>query len=120
MAEVNLYQFVVPTLKKGLQTFDHILNKAEQYAVEKGLDANAVYPEARLIDDQKPLTFQVQNATKTVKVTVGRLTGVDSEPWENNEKTFADLHKRIREALDLLETVDPAVVGKRTEAIVEL
>lgn len=120
MSDLSLYEVVVPTLKKGLQTFDHILNKAEQYAVEKGLDANTVFPEARLIDDQKPLTFQVQNATKTVKVTVGRLTGVESEPWENNEKTFADLHKRIREALDLLETVDAAVVATRTTATVEL
>ena len=120
MSDLSLYNFVVPTLKRGLDTFDHILNKAEQYAVEKGLDANVVFPEARLIDDQKPLIFQVQNAAKTIKVAVGRLTGVELEPWETNEKTFADLHKRIREARDLLETLDASLVSSRAPAIVEL
>ncbi|KAH6681216.1 hypothetical protein F5X68DRAFT_263550 [Plectosphaerella plurivora] len=120
MSQPSLYDFVVPTIKNGLKTFEHILNRAESHAVEKGLDANSVYPEARLIDDQKPLIFQVQNATKTVKQTVSRLTGVELEPWENNEKTFADLHKRIHDALELLDTVDPAVVAGRIDAIVEL
>ncbi|KAH7375704.1 hypothetical protein B0T11DRAFT_270819 [Plectosphaerella cucumerina] len=120
MSQPSLYDFVVPTIKNGLKTFDHILNRAERDAVEKGIDANSVYPEARLIDDQKPLTFQVQNATQTVKLTVSRLTGIELEPWENNEKTFADLHKRIHDALELLDTVDPAVVATRVDTIVEL
>jgi hypothetical protein len=55
MSQPSLYDFVVPTIKNGLKTFDHILNRAERDAVEKGIDANSVYPEARLIDDQKPL-----------------------------------------------------------------
>jgi hypothetical protein len=51
---------------------------------------------------------------------VSRLTGIELEPWENNEKTFADLHKRIHDALELLDTVDPAVVATRVDTIVEL
>lgn len=55
MSQPSLYDFVVPTIRHGLKTFEHILSRAESHAVEKGLDANSVFPEARLIDDQKPL-----------------------------------------------------------------
>ena len=113
MATVNIYDVVIPTFEKGLKTFDHILNKAEAFAKDKGLDANATFPQARLIDDQNPLTFQVQNATKTVVVTIGRLTGTELQPFENKEQTLEDLHKRIKDTLGLLKAVDPNTVNAK-------
>jgi hypothetical protein len=86
MSGTTLDDVVVPTFTKGLKTLDHILTKAEECAKEKGIDANAVFPAARLIEDQNPLTFQVQNVTKTVKVTLGRLTGVQSRPFEDKRR----------------------------------
>jgi uncharacterized protein len=120
MASISLYDVVIPTLTKGLVTFDHILTKAEKYANEKGVDANAVFPGARLIEDQHPLTFQVQNATRSIKTTVDRLTGIESEPFENTETTIEDLHKRIHAALKLLKSVEPQVVNARAEETVEV
>ena len=118
MATVSVYDVVILTLTKGLQTFEHILKKAEEYAKEKGQDANAVFPQARLIEDQNPLTFQVQNATKTVALTISRLTGSELHTWENNEKTLEDLHKRISDSLQLLKSVDrKAVDAKANEQV---
>ncbi|WDK22962.1 hypothetical protein CGRA01v4_14253 [Colletotrichum graminicola] len=119
MSSITVYDAVIPLFINGLKTFDHILSKAEEYAKANNIDANT-YPEARLVEDQLPLTFQVQNATKTVKTNVGRLTGVELEPFENKEKTIEDLHKRIEEALDLLSKVDAATVNAKADDQVDL
>lgn len=119
MATVSIYDATIPTFTKGLKTFQHILTKAEEHAKANGVDVNT-YAEARIIEDQLPLTFQVQNATKTVKTNIGRLTGVELEPFENKEKTFADLHARIKETLDLLSKVDAATVNAKASSEVEL
>jgi uncharacterized protein len=120
MASVTLYDAVVPTLTKGLKTFDHILTKAEEHVKAKGLDADAELPQARLVEDQNPLVFQVQNATRTVKVTLDRLTGKESAPYENTEKTLQDLHARINDALGLLEAADADVINGRGAEQVEV
>ncbi|GKT67066.1 helix-turn-helix-domain containing protein type [Colletotrichum tofieldiae] len=119
MSSLTVYDAVIPVFIKGLKTFDHILNKAEEHAKANNVDANT-YPEARLVEDQLPLTFQVQNATKTVKTNIARLTGVELEPFENKEKTIEDLHKRIQEALDLLSKVDAAAVNAKADNEVDL
>lgn len=116
MSSFTLYEVAVPTFTRGLKTLDHILTKAEEYAKEKGIDADAEYIQARLIEDQLPLLFQVQNSTRSVKTYVDHLTGVATEPFENNEKTFAELHARISVALELLKTVQPAVADARGES----
>jgi uncharacterized protein len=116
----TLYDATIPTFVKGLKAFQHILTKAEEFAEEKGLEANSIFPEARLIDDQLPFTFQVQNATRTVLVNLGRLTGVEPTPFENKEKTIQELHKRIRDTLDLLAAVDASQVNSRGEKLVDL
>lgn len=120
MAGTSLYDLIIPTFINGLRTLDHVLTKAEEFAKEKGLDANQVFPEARLIEDQLPLTFQVQNASKAVQVNIGRLTGVEPELFENNEKTIEDLHKRIEKTLDLLKKVKPEDVNSREDALVDV
>ncbi|RFU29835.1 hypothetical protein B7463_g6508, partial [Scytalidium lignicola] len=119
MASVSIYDVIIPTFTKGLKTLDHILTKAEQFAKEKGLDVNTAFFDARIVEDQNPLVFQIQNATKTVKVTLSRL-GIASQAFVDKEKTFADLHSRIQEALNLLQSVDPAVVNARADEEIDL
>lgn len=119
MAGLSLYDTVVPTLVKGLTSFDHVLTQAEKFAKEKGQDADS-FVQARLVEDQLPLAFQVQNATKAVQVAIGRLTGAEPAFFENNEKTIADLHKRIQKTLDELKAVDAAAVNARAGTEVDL
>lgn len=120
MSGLSLYDLVIPTFTKGLKTFDHVLIKAEEYAKKNGIDADAEFPEARLVADQLPLTFQVQNVTKNVATTLSRLTGTEAATFDNKEKTIADLHARIQATLALLEKVDPAVVNSREDAEIDM
>ncbi|KAF7551264.1 hypothetical protein G7Z17_g5118 [Cylindrodendrum hubeiense] len=119
MAGLPLYDAVVPTLIKGLTTFDHVLTKAEEYAKENNKDVNE-FTQARLVEDQLPFAFQVQNASKAAQVAIGRLTGTEPAFFENTEKTFEDLHKRIQKTLEELKAVDPAVVNSRAGEQVDL
>src|SRR3569833_3469366 len=98
MSGITLSDVAIKTFKRSHTTIDRILSKAEAFALQNGLDANAVYPGTRLIDDQNPLVFQVQNATKTVRINVDRLTGTETKPIEETEVTYEDLHARIRAA----------------------
>jgi hypothetical protein len=120
MACISLSQIVIPTFTKGLKTLDHIISRAEQHAKENGLDPNVEYPDARLAEDMRALTFQVQNATTTVRKTLARLTGQEIEAWKDDEQTIADLHKRINLALSLLKSADTKQINDRADDQVEL
>lgn len=110
----------MPIFTNGLKALSHILDQAESFAEENRLDANSIYPEARLVADQLPLVFQIQNATKTIRVNVDRLTGVDSKPFQDTERTFEDLQARIRAAAALLETVDAGIVKPREGMVIDV
>ena len=120
MSESPLYDFAIPIFTNGLNALSHILDQAKSFAEEYHLDTDSIYPEARLVADQLPLVFQIQNATKTIRVNVDRLTGADSKPFEDAEKTFEDLQARIRAAAALLETVDAGTVNPREGMIVDV
>ncbi|KAK3367672.1 helix-turn-helix-domain-containing protein type [Podospora didyma] len=120
MSGISIYDIAIPTFTKGLNALEHILRTAERFAEENGLDANATYPNARLIEDQNPLIFQVQNVTKTIKINIDRLTGVESEPFEDDEQAFNDLYARINATRELLKTVEPGVSNARANVLVDL
>jgi hypothetical protein len=115
-----LSDLVLPTFTKGLNTLNHILTVAEEHAKSHNLDPDVEYPSARLVDDMLPLSFQVQNATKTVRVALARLEGKEDQPWEDNEKTIADLKARVEKALAVIKGVDRGVVDERADELVGL
>jgi hypothetical protein len=55
----------------------------------------------------RPFIFQVQVATDTAKGAAARLAGRDVPSWPDEEKTFADVHGRIRKAIDYLSSFSP-------------
>ncbi|KAK3681814.1 hypothetical protein B0T22DRAFT_472869 [Podospora appendiculata] len=115
MSAITLSELVIPTFTNGLKTLTHILQAAEAHAKANGLDADAEYVGARLIDDMLPLSFQVQNATTNIRKTLNRVTGAEDQPWEDNEKTFAELYKRIDRAQALLSAVDAAKIDAASD-----
>lgn len=117
---MSVYETVVPLFVSGLQTYDHILAQAEEYATEKGLDVDATFFSARLIEDQLPLSFQVQNTSSLAQINVGRLIGEDITPFDKDEKTVADLRKRVQKTLEFLKGVDAAKAAGKEESAVEL
>lgn len=117
---LTLSSITISTFSKGLSTLVHILQKAEEYAASQGLDANAEYINARLIDDMLPLTFQVQNVTNTVRKTLTRSQGKADEPWEDGEKTFAGLYARIEKARQVIKEADAAAIDAKADETVDL
>lgn len=115
---MSVYEIVVPLFISGLETYDHILEQTEVYAKEKGLDVDATFFEARLIEDQLPLKFQVQNTTSLAQINLGRLIGEEITPFEKDEKTVADLRKRVQKTIEFLKAADPSkAAGKETSEV---
>ncbi len=116
---LTLSSVVLPTFNKALSTLSHILTAAAEHAKTQNLDADAEYLAARLAPDMLPLTFQVQNATTTVRRTLARIEGREDVPWADDEKTIDDLLARVAKAKALLEGYDGAIVdGRAGETIV--
>jgi len=120
MATITISSHVATTFTKGLNTLSHILDVAEAHAAKTGADVNNDYLPARLIEDQRPLSFQIQNATKNVKAHLDRLSGSDAAPWEDTEKTWGELRGRIDKAKKYVEGVDLSVIDKRLEEGVQV
>jgi len=68
----------------------------------------------------RPLSFQVQVASNTVKKSIWRLTGEEVESWEDDETTLEQLKARVQKTLDLLGKTDPKSVDGREDRLVEL
>lgn len=105
MGELSFYDSFVPIVVKGLNSLDGILTKAEGYAKEKGIDADAEFVSAKLAEDMLPLTFQIQAVSNGVKKSYTRITGKQLDEWKDDEKTFAELHTRIAKTLELMTSV---------------
>lgn len=100
----SIYQSSVPIFQKTLGNLSAILDKGAAFAEEKKVD-QAVLLNYRLTPDMLPLTFQVQSACDHAKRGTARLAGIEAPPYEDNEKSFADLKARIEKTLGFIATV---------------
>ncbi|CAN8105465.1 unnamed protein product [Discula destructiva] len=115
---MSVYEIIAPIFLSGLETYDHILAQTEAFAKDKGLGVDDIFFEARLVDDQLPLKFQVQNTTSLVQINLGRLAGEDITPFEKDEKTVADLRKRVQKTIEFVKTFDAAkAAGKEATQV---
>lgn len=99
---VNLYDFTIPIFTRVLTNLDACLTKGEEWAKEKGISADELC-DSRLIEDMRPLAFQIQVASNTAKNTVVRVAGTTAVPMDDNETTMAQLHERIQKTLEVLK-----------------
>lgn len=122
MAGTPLYDAYVPNTLLILDSLDAVLAKAEAYAQEKGIDANAEYLSASLYEDMKPLTFQVLTVSRMAQASVNNLTGAAPEEWAGEEslKSFADLHARVEKTRALLKAVTPEQFNGREQDVVDM
>src|SRR6187402_3687417 len=102
-----LHDATVPVFKQMLGALDAILTKAEAHATEHKIEPDALL-QARLFPDMFALVKQVQVACDFAKSVPARLAGIEPPSYEDNERTFADLHARIAKTLAFAETVDAA------------
>ncbi|KAH8197051.1 hypothetical protein TruAng_008802 [Truncatella angustata] len=107
MSSLSIPELIISTFARGLETFAHVLAKSDEWAKENGVDPDS-FVNQRLVEDQLPLSFQVQFVSRIVQTNLGRLSGETATLWEEDEKTFQELRKRIDRTLDLVKAFDLA------------
>jgi uncharacterized protein len=113
-----LHTASVPLFRKMLEALDAIITRTEKHAEEKKIEPDA-FLQARLFPDMFTFVRQVQIACDFAKSVPARLAGVEVPSYEDNERTFADLHARIRKTLDFIAGIDAAkFAGGETREIV--
>ena len=99
----SIYDAASPILVRGLTNLSGFLDKAKA----EGFD-ETVLMQARLYDDMRPLSSQIQLASDSAKGAVARLAGVDNPSMADTEASFAELKDRIARTIAFIESVDPA------------
>jgi uncharacterized protein len=91
---MSLHAVVVPAFLQTLKGLSDVLAKAEAHCEAKKIAPEALLS-ARLFPDMYPLTRQVQAACDAAARACARLAGVDVPAYPDEEKSFAELQKRI-------------------------
>lgn len=103
-SSLNVYDVFVPMYMRGLNNMLHILTKGEEYTKSKNIPEEEVMG-WKLAPDMLPLTFQVQTVCNGAKNMIGRVTGAEMPPIDDNEKSFADLKARISSTIDMIKAL---------------
>ena len=99
-----MYDASVPIFIQFLTGLGSILHKAEAYVQSKKVEPDALL-KVRLFPDMYTFTRQVQLACDFAKGAGARLAGVPVPSYPDDEKTFEELHARIRKTTDFLKTL---------------
>jgi hypothetical protein len=96
----------IDTFVPMLRSLSVVLDKGAEHARAKGLDPDSLVS-ARLAPDMFPLARQVQIACDQAKNGTARLIGQEPPPYEDGEKTLAELKVRIAKTLAYLDAIRP-------------
>ena len=95
--------------KGALKSLDRILTEAEKHP------NSASFFNACLIDDMKPLTFQVHYATFQAQAVAAKLSGQEYAEPEEDLDSYEKMRTRIAEALKALEGTNRDTVNQLGE-----
>lgn len=98
---ISMYDASIPTLTNMLGNIKAWLDKG---AAQKN-EADLV--NARLIEDMRPLSFQIQAASDSAKNGVARLAGIPLPSMPDTEATIAELKERCDKTIAFLKTITP-------------
>lgn len=110
---LSLYEVSVPLFLRGLETLDHLLDKAA------GSDlSEAELFEVRLADDMRPFPDQIRMAAFGARGAVARLAGVDWPRTDDSESSLAELKSTVALSRDFVASLEPSAMdGAETRAI---
>jgi uncharacterized protein len=102
--KVMMFDASVPVFIHFLNGLAGLLRKAEAHVQAKKLDPNA-FLLARLYPDMFTFTKQVQLACDFAKGSGARLAGLSPPSHPDDEKSFDELHERIRKTIEFLRSL---------------
>ncbi len=103
---ISVYDQSIARMIHMLENLDKIVSKAEAHSQANDIDPAALL-QARLFPTMRNFIFQVQVATDVAKKYAARLSDTEIPKWDDDEESFADVHARIKKALDFLATFKP-------------
>lgn len=107
---VSLYDATIPSFLQILNATTGIVDKAEAFCTETGLDPTALL-ETRLIEDMYPLAMQLKwVSTHSIGAIEGVRVGSFSPDRSPPAESFAAFREQIGQSIAALETIDPAEV----------
>lgn len=101
---LTMYDASVTVFLHNLVQLSHLLDKGLAYASANGIDP-ATLVNAKLAEDMRPLSFQIQSASDASKLAAARLTGTAAPSFPDTETTFEELQARISKTRDYLQGV---------------
>jgi uncharacterized protein len=117
MSKISMYAASAPVFVRMLNNLDAVLAKGEADATARNYDPQVLF-DARLAPTMLPLRAQIGIASDMAKNGVFRLAGQTPPVFEDNEKTYADLHARVARTIDAIKSVpESAFEGAETRDI---
>jgi hypothetical protein len=116
---ISIYDQTVPIFSSMLSNLAGLLAKAEADAAARKIEPE-VFLNARLAPDMFHLIKQVQIASDIAKNGLARLAGVEVPKWADDEKTLADLNRRVQKTRDYVESFKPAQFEGAEDRTIEL
>jgi hypothetical protein len=103
---------------RHLGVLSHILKKGEEFAKEKGINADDI-TQWKLIDDMKPLAFQIESTCNTVRST-NNFFKLGKLPRAAGKNTLEELHQLIADTVALLQNADRKFMEDHAESAVHI
>lgn len=116
---ISMYKASAPVFLRMLGNLDQFLEKAEDYAKQRGFDPN-VFVNQRLAPDMRPLSAQIQLASDSAKGAMARLSGGAPPAMPDTESTIAELRTRIAATVDYVKSVPASQIDGSEERDVVL
>lgn len=108
MMALSLHAATVPGWLQILASLARLIDKAEQYCAEQGVDPDTLV-QARLADDMLPFAYQVKSASvHSIGAIEGVRAGSFSPDMAPPPASFAALREQIAATIAALEALDPA------------
>lgn len=105
----SLYDATISMAISALKSLSQILICAEEH-----LDPSSLLT-ARLIDDMKPLSFQVHYATFQAQYLAAKLSGREFTEPDDDLDTYEKMQTRIHQALEALKETDRDTANGRAD-----
>ncbi|AFJ46782.1 DUF1993 family protein [Shimwellia blattae] len=102
----QLYVDTAGQLVNGLKSLSAILEKAEAWAGEKGVEPQVLL-QTRLVADMFPLVRQIQMTSDISKGAVARLAGVEAPVMADDETSFGELRQRLDNTIAFITGISP-------------
>ena len=112
---VSMYKCSAPIFLQYLGGLSNVLDKAKAHIEAKKLD-ETYFMTLRVYPDMFPFHRQVRAVCDHAVNACARVAGRELPVYENDEKTFDDLKKRVERAMDFVRSIKPEELDGREDS----